>query len=449
MNRSSQDIETFLAELPSQIILAKRHLFNENLNVLEHWCMRLEHWLNVLNVLRQRFREVQAPHALFTNICMVYEEITQLHRDFETAVQENGYSNAVSTFQLPPYGNDGRQSNTTPTGTGRPRKNVTVQEIENLYGLHRSWKVVASLMGVSEKTLNRRRHEAGHQSGGRSGPRQTYSDISNENLCAVVRTVLNVVPNAGESYVIGACRSRGIHVQRRRIREAIKAVDPISRALRRTVSILRRVYCVSGPNALWHKDGHHKLIRWRIVIHGGIDGFSRLIVYLKASTNNKACTVLKLFEEAVHKHGLPSRVRADFGVENVDVARYMLNHPERGINRGSMITGLSVHNQRIERLWGEVKRAVSNTDHLNNLLSTAQANIPGSNQSFADFGIEEEGPVPEIESDNDVVIPQISVNLEEDVLALLIEQVDPLADDGNQGINKFIESIQVLEGAVL
>eukprot|EP00794_Sanderia_malayensis_P001947 gene1947-2216_t len=83
------------------------------------------------------------------------------------------------------------------------------------------------------------------------------------------------------------------------------------------------------------------------------------------------------------------------------------------------------------------------------MLSTAQANIPGSNQSFADFGIEEEGPVPEIESDNDVVIPQISLNLEEDVLALSIEQVDPLADDGNQGINKFIESVQVLEGAVL
>eukprot|EP00794_Sanderia_malayensis_P001948 gene1948-2217_t len=130
MNRSSQDIETFLAELPLQVILAKRHLFNENLNVLEHWCMRLEDWLNVLNVLLQRFREVQAPHALFTNICMVYEEITHLHRDFETAVQENGYSNAVSTFQLPSYGNDGRQSNTTPTGTGRPKKILRYRKLK-------------------------------------------------------------------------------------------------------------------------------------------------------------------------------------------------------------------------------------------------------------------------------------------------------------------------------
>ncbi|XP_053376215.1 uncharacterized protein LOC123546669 [Mercenaria mercenaria] len=99
--------------------------------------------------------------------------------------------------------------------------------------------------------------------------------------------------------------------------------------------------------------------RWRMVIHGGIDGFSRMPVFLKVSNNNKAQTVLDAFLEAVQTYGLPHRVRSDKGGENVLVAEHMLR--KRGIESKPFIAGRSVHNQRIERLWRELWNGVNVT----------------------------------------------------------------------------------------
>ena len=66
--------------------------------------------------------------------------------------------------------------------------------------------------------------------------------------------------------------------------------------------------------------------------------------------------MLKYFQEAEKHHGKPSRVRCDYGGENIEVARYMIT--DRGLNRGSVLTGPSIRNQRIERIWRDCWRSV-------------------------------------------------------------------------------------------
>ena len=72
-------------------------------------------------------------------------------------------------------------------------------------------------------------------------------------------------------------------------------------------------------------------------------------VSLECISNDKAPTVLACFLEGFLIYGLPSRIRPDKGGENVLVADHTIK--KRSPGRVSMITGPTVHNQRIELLW--------------------------------------------------------------------------------------------------
>lgn len=89
-----------------------------------------------------------------------------------------------------------------------------------------------------------------------------------------------------------------------------------------------------------HSCLYISLIRWGIVIHGFIDGYSRLIVGLRAHNNNTGAAVLNLFLDGARQYGIPARLRGDHGTENILVAAWMEEF--MGILRGSYIWGRPV-----------------------------------------------------------------------------------------------------------
>lgn len=240
-----------------------------------------------------------------------------------------------------------------------------------------------------------------------------------------------------------------------------------------------------------------------MVTHAGIDGFSRLIVFMKCSSNNKAATVYKCFLNAAQLYGLPSRVRSDQGKENCLVAQHMLQ--QRGTDRNSMITGSSVHNQRIERLWKDMHQGVTRLyyrlfyymeechliNHLNDAhiyalhyvyvprinralnsfkeswnnhglrtecnFSPSQRFVGGSLQLHQsgltavdffehvpdEYGNVEEGSFAEEESD--VVVPNCRFELSVEQFEQLQVTVDPLTESNNYGIELYESTLQFID----
>uniref|UniRef100_A0A8D0AUZ4 Integrase core domain-containing protein n=1 Tax=Sander lucioperca TaxID=283035 RepID=A0A8D0AUZ4_SANLU len=198
--------------------------------------------------------------------------------------------------------------NTVPGAMGRPMLDVDRDSIEELLELDLPVPCISKMLGVSRRTLFRRLKEFELSA-------RRYSVIDDDDLDNVVQQIKDEMPTAGYRMVKGRLRSIGINVQWRRVAASLHRVD--------SVGILSRL----------HVDTNHKLI-WLVIINRP----------LNAATNNLASTAFSAFKKATERHGIPSRVRGDQGVENVDIARFMFS--VRGTDRGSFMSGKSVHNQR-------------------------------------------------------------------------------------------------------
>lgn len=136
---------------------------------------------------------------------------------------------------------------------GRPTLIVNIEQVELFRTVGYSWSEVSSLLSVSRTTLWRRFHDL-------NIPTSRYSDISDQELDRVVQSIQEAHPNVGLVMLQGYVSSRGLTVQRHRLRRSVHRLNPVSEITRWHQALSRRSYHVPGPNSLWHIDGHHSLI---------------------------------------------------------------------------------------------------------------------------------------------------------------------------------------------
>jgi hypothetical protein len=155
----------------------------------------------------------------------------------------------------------------------RGRPNKVINEAYLREAAHPSRNIsktrLAKALGVHRNTVKKKMDELGISFG--------YSSIEDADLDMLVKAYKVKKPGTGFRYVRGHLRSVGLRVQKQCVLDALQRVDRVGRLIRRHAIIRRRKYSSSCPNALWHCDGHHKLIKYGFVIHGFIDGNCRTV----------------------------------------------------------------------------------------------------------------------------------------------------------------------------
>jgi len=226
--------------------------FNEEIRNLTRHCLQ-----NILCELEERVAENGSLENLQRKLAWLLSVIVRGENVIERAVV-NLIADALACIGR---SFEARRSAVTVqifSGTpGRPKFNIPYEQLNFL--VERGFTIVkmAELLGVSVRTIERRFQHFG------LSVRATYTEITDAPLDETVREIMFIFPNTGYKRMSGYLRSRDIRVQQKRVREAMRRVDPegtILRALEMNV-IQRRVYSVPSPLTLWHIDGNHKLIR--------------------------------------------------------------------------------------------------------------------------------------------------------------------------------------------
>ena len=197
------------------------------------------------------------------------------------------------------------------------------------------------------------------------GLKRRESDFDEQSVKEIIRREIANGPDSLNGYrtMWNILRIRyHIHVPRRVVASLLREIDPSGVEDRKRRVFHRRKYVSPGPNFCWHIDGYDKLKPFGFSVHGGIDGFSRKILWLELQRSNKNPKVIaQYFLDYIEAAGgCPTRVYADRGTENGLVAGMQCylradgSDEYAGSNAHKYVP--STKNQRIECFWSSYRK---------------------------------------------------------------------------------------------
>lgn len=225
-------------------------------------------------------------------------------------------------------------------------------------GLHQ-WEIIEFLakthnIHISMRTLRR------HLKRMRLRRRKHYTALD-EVILFLKRQVYSSGQLHGYRWMHLKCIQAGYTVTQETVRLLLQTIDPEGVTIRKRNRLRRRQYSTKGPNYLWHVDSYDKLKPYGICVNGCIDGFSRKIIWLRASyTSSNSKVIGGNFFNAIHElGGCPRTVRTDLGTENKQMEHMQTDFRELTgfqFSNPPFLTGTSQHNQRIESWWNILRK---------------------------------------------------------------------------------------------
>ena len=182
MSGLNDDLIAFFSSLKTYVNLTTRAGLQEDPNMREHLCFKLEDYLQVVRTLTSIVNSKAGQEELKSLLGRLVWELQELVNELQSQVRQGTQHN---NFRL------NKQCDTG----GRPKYVVTKEQIETLRDTGMNWKSVAQVLGISERTLFRRSEEFNME--------DTFSNISDTDLKSTIYCILQQTPYVGETYVRG------------------------------------------------------------------------------------------------------------------------------------------------------------------------------------------------------------------------------------------------------